>query len=567
MAGVVILGDERARTTGVPADEHLTLSDAQWERACLQAKVIERLATRDSPSLAATDEAGLELGISRRQVYVLLRRFRQGSGRVTDLLPAHSTGGRGGGRLDGEVEQVIREVLRKRFLSRQKRSTSVIHREIRQMCRAKGLPVPSWNTVASRIDQMRPVDVARRRGGPDAARPLQSAGDEVPQASEILEQVQIDHTVIDVIVVDEYERQPVGRPYLTLAIDQFSRAVVGMVVTLEPPSATSVGLCLTHMVTDKRPWLEHLNVGASWPMSGKPQRLYLDNAAEFKSEALQRGCDQHGIKLLYRPPGRPHYGGIIERVIGTAMQRVHELPGTTFSNPTQRGSYDSDQQSALTLDELTRWLTLAIATYHGSIHSTLGQTPAGGWAEGIAASGSPMIVTDQTGFLIDFLPVLRRTLTRTGFVIDHVHYFANALKPWIARRDQLGAFIIRRDPRDISRIWVLDPNGSQYVPVPYRNLSHPAASLWEHRQAMARLKERGAEQVDENALFQAIDQMRRISDEATRTTRRTRRAAERRRHSPTTDTSRRPTGPPDPPETADDDVEAQAAPFEEIEQW
>nr|WP_322768358.1 hypothetical protein [Frankia sp. Cr1] len=74
-----------------------------------------------------------------------------------------------------------------------------------------------------------------------------------------------------------------------------SRAIGGLVVTLEAPSATSVGLCLAHLVADKRPWLERLGVQAVWPMSGKPAEIYVDNAAEFRSEALRRGCDQHGV--------------------------------------------------------------------------------------------------------------------------------------------------------------------------------------------------------------------------------------------------------------------------------
>jgi putative transposase len=109
---------------------------------------------------------------------------------------------------------------------------------------------------------------------------------------------------VDVIVVDDQYRLPIGRPYLTVAIDVASRCVVGLVVTLEAPSATSVGLCLAHAATDKRPWLERLGVEAVWPMSGKPRELYLDNAAEFQSEALRRGCDQHGIKLRPCPGGR-----------------------------------------------------------------------------------------------------------------------------------------------------------------------------------------------------------------------------------------------------------------------
>lgn len=301
-------------------------------------------------------------------------------------------------------------------------------------------------------------------------------------------------------------------------------------------------------------------------MAGKPRRLYLDNASEFKSEALRRGCEQHGIELSYRPLGRPHYGGIIERIIGTVMQRVHELPGTTFSNPTQRGGYDSDKQAALTIDELTRWLALAVASYHGTVHSTLGQTPAGVWAERVARSGTPLIAADRTGFLVDFLPVVRRRLTRIGFVIDHVHYFGNVLKPWIARRDRLSRFVIRRDPRDISRIWVLDPDGATYVPVPYRNLAHPAVSVWEHRQALQRLKDRGIGQVDEQGLFRMIDQMRRIADEATKTTRGTRRAAERRRHAPDTTTPQQRLGSPPPPQTSDE--AAVPVPWSaEIEQW
>ncbi|MBF3173705.1 DDE-type integrase/transposase/recombinase, partial [Pseudomonas aeruginosa] len=104
----------------------------------------------------------------------------------------------------------------------------------------------------------------------DAARDLQGVGGEPPAVTAPLEQVQIDHTVIDLIVVDDRDRQPIGRPYLTLAIDVFTRCVLGMVVTLEAPSAVSVGLCLVHVACDKRPWLEGLNVEMDWQMSGKP---------------------------------------------------------------------------------------------------------------------------------------------------------------------------------------------------------------------------------------------------------------------------------------------------------
>jgi putative transposase len=541
----------------------LTLSDTAWAQAQLRNEVITLLAQQNILGKYAVNEAAQQLGLSTRQVYKLVHRFRKGEGLVTDMASDPPRGGKGKGRLSEPVEQIIQNILFKRYLTRQKRSEVVIWREIIQSCRDLGLKKPALNTVRARIRQLDPRVVIRKREGSNAERKLQSAGGKPPEIIAPLDQVQIDHTVIDLIIVDHVNRQPIGRPYLTVAIDVYSRCLVGMVVTLEAPSATSVGLCLAHVVCDKRHWLEQMNLNVSWKMSGKPESLYLDNAAEFKSEALRRGCTQHGIQLNYRPLGQPHYGGIIERVIGTAMQRIHELPGTTFSNPSQRGNYNSDKQAVLTLSELESWLTLAVATYHGTVHSTLNKPPAIRWAEGIAQFTGPVIVTQQRAFLIDFLPVLRRTLCRTGFLIDHVTYYADALKVWIAKRDQLNKFIIRRDPRDISHVWVLDPEGKQYLEIPYRTLSHPTVTLWEHKKAVEKLREQGRAQVDETSLFRMISQMREITQTAERTTRKSRREAQRRAHL----IKMKENAVLSPPVNSPVEETSYSVPFEQIEEW
>jgi putative transposase len=561
VTGAAELAGSRVIERGV-----LTAPGPVWDAATRRAEVIGGLAARPAVGLVAADEAAAELGVSRRQVYVLVRRWRAGEGVVTDVLPGRSSGGRGGGRLPDEVESIVREVLRLRYLTRQRRSVAAVCREITRQCRVQGLRVPSRGTVLRRIAQLDPVKTTAARQGRDVARSRCSAGGVPPEITGVLEQVQVDHTPVDVIVVDERHRLPIGRPYVTAAIDVASRCVVGWVVTLEAPSATSVGLCLAHMVTDKRAWLERLGVEAVWPMSGKPHELYVDNASEFHSEALRRGCEQHGIGLRYRPKGQPHFGGIVERLIGTMMRMVHdEVPGTTFSDIGQRGAYDSDGQAVLTVAELQRWLALATACYHGQVHETLGRTPAGVWAELLAEQGAPVTVASQTAFLVDFLPVTRRSLSRTGFQIDHVQYYCDALKPWIARREQLGRFVLRRDPRDISRIWALDPDGTAYVEVPYRTLSRPPISVWEQRAAVARLREQGRAEVDEQALFAMVERMRQITEEAAVTTRKARRDRERRTAVPI----RPPAAPPlpPPPDAPAGTLGVVAKPFEVIEQW
>ncbi|WP_342248725.1 Mu transposase C-terminal domain-containing protein [Sphingomonas sp. OTU376] len=545
-----------------------TLTDEEWARCRQRAEIIGPLAAQAAVSREAADTAGQALGLSRRQIYILVRRAREGEGLLTDVARRQSDGGKGKSRLSESVEHIIRELLQTRFLTKQKPSLTAFHREVARACTAQNLPVPALNTLALRIDGLDPIKATRLRKGKDASRGLQSAGGKPPVLTAPLEQVQIDHTVIDLVVVDERDRQPIGRPYLTIAIDVFTRCVLGIVVTLEAPSAVSVGLCLAHIACDKRSWLETLNVEVDWPMSGKPKLLYLDNAAEFKSEALRRGCEQHGIRLSYRPPGQPHYGGIVERIIGTTMQMIHnELPGTTFSNPGQRGKYASEKMASLTLRELERWLALAIGTYHVSVHSGLRQPPMARWAEALACEETPAVVTNPKAFLVDFLPIIRRTLQRTGFVIDHVFYYTDALKPWIARRNRFPPFLIRRDPRDISRIWVLEPEGQLYLEVPYRTLSHPAITLWEQREALTKLRQQGREQVDEAALFRMVGQMRDIVTTAQKATRKARRDADRRQHLQAYVPPETRTLPKSAAIDESQDNRPSAKPFDQVEEW
>ncbi len=198
-------------TPRIPEQGVATLPDEAWERARRRAEIISPLAQSETVGHEAADMAAQALGLSR-QVYVLIRRARQGSGLVTDLVPGQSGGGKGKGRLPEPVERVIHELLQKRFLTKQKRSLAAFHREVTQVCKAQKLRVPARNTVALRIASLDPRKVIRRREGQDAARDLQGVGGEPPAVTAPLEQVQIDHTVIDLIVVDDRDRQPIRPP-------------------------------------------------------------------------------------------------------------------------------------------------------------------------------------------------------------------------------------------------------------------------------------------------------------------------------------------------------------------
>lgn len=86
-----------------------------------------------------------------------------------------------------------------------------------------------------------------------------------------------------------------------------------------------------------------------------------------------------GISLVYRLPGSPHFGGRVERLIGTMMGAVHLLPGTTQSSVAAKGGYDAEAMAARTLGEFDRWLGLEICRYNNSIQPSLGCKPVVNW--------------------------------------------------------------------------------------------------------------------------------------------------------------------------------------------
>ena len=95
--------------------------------------------------------------------------------------------------------------------------------------------------------------------------------------------------------MDEVMRLPIGRPWLTLAVDVATRVVVGFYVSMEAPSSTSVALCLSQAVLTKDAWLVQRGLECSWPVWGLPAAVHTDNGADFTAAALRRGCDEHGI--------------------------------------------------------------------------------------------------------------------------------------------------------------------------------------------------------------------------------------------------------------------------------
>jgi putative transposase len=469
------------------------------------------------------NDAVWELGVSRATVWRWIKRLAEEGGRTSALASRKRGRPTGTTLISGKVEAVIEEHLRRYFLRRERPSLSRVATEIRSACWQQGLQPPTRRTVQRRLDAMDAREVAKARVGAKAARQKFAPVTGENKAKQPLEVVQIDHTPADIILVDSFDRHPIGRPWVTLAIDIATRMVTGYYVALEAPSRLSVALCLTQAVTPKAEILAELECSVSWPAQGKPHSIHVDNGRDFRSHAFRSACAEWGINLVYRPPGSPHFGGHIERLIGTMMGAVHLLPGTTQSSVLAKGDYDAEGMATMTLSEFDRWFVLEICRYNNSIHSSLGCTPVAKW-EALSAEMMGDIPFEMEAFWVSFLPSELRKVRRDGIHLFQIRYWSDALAGHIGRGD--GRVVVRYDPRDLSVIWV-ELDGGRYVEARYRNLEIPPVSLWEYREAMRKARALGKSESNELVLAELIRQQRQIEAESRGLTKAERRSRER----------------------------------------
>ena len=199
--------------------------------------------------------ASIRLGVSRRTVFRWLAAYRD-TPQTSSLLVRPGGTPPGARRIDARLEELIAEVIRDVYLTKVRAKKEEVVRQVGLRCSSERLAPPSRKAILARVRALDVRAVAKARlQAPEAA----SLVDSVPETYRVdnaLEVVQIDYTPVDVIVVDEAHRLPIGRPWLTLAIDVATRVVVGFYVLLEAPSSTSVALCLTQSVLPKEPWLK-----------------------------------------------------------------------------------------------------------------------------------------------------------------------------------------------------------------------------------------------------------------------------------------------------------------------
>jgi len=521
------------------------LDETELQIALNQFEIIKPAITR-SLTRKEIEELAAKHNIHYTTIYRKIRKYRETMSPASLIPNVKNRGGKGKNRIDKAVDDIVKcyfqEILDGRQLDITKLSIKALHREISMRCRRLSLKPPAWNTVSNRLDDFiheRRLDVKKKRKG---GAPRTMAGTSFPDANLPLDVVQIDHTPLDIIIVDEEHREPIGKVFLSIAIDVFSRMVVGFSISLDSPSIFSVGRLIANCMLPKTEFLKRLDIDAEWDIYGKIGVIHLDNASEFRADSFIPFQEEYLTDMRWRPVATPEYGGHIERLAKTLNEAIHQEPGTTMSNIIKRAGYNSEGHACYTIDEIEKWLTILITKiYNVKNHSALKDrygrqmSPLQKYELGILGDdttpglGNPDIIEDPERLKLFLLPSYKRTVQREGIGLEKIKYFHDILRNIYGKVDEEGKplkFLIKRDPRRISPIYLFDPEQKEYFAIPYRDLSRPPMTYWELEASRKRCNEQGVNDPNEEQIFNAYGELQQIRNDSVAKTKKARRERE-----------------------------------------
>jgi putative transposase len=98
---------------------------------------------------------------------------------------------------------------------------------------------------------------------------------------------QADHTKLDILVRDE--KGKARKPWLTIVLDDYSRAVAGYFLSFNAPSAIQTALALRQAIWRK--------TAPAWHICGIPEILYSDHGSDFTSRHIEQVAADLKIRL------------------------------------------------------------------------------------------------------------------------------------------------------------------------------------------------------------------------------------------------------------------------------
>ncbi|EMK3378413.1 transposase [Vibrio vulnificus] len=446
------------------------------------------------------------------------------------LIPKHTF--KGNRQKEMDSQSLIDEAIQNVYLTRERLSVAEAYRyyKSRVIQMNRGIVEGKIKPIAersfyNRINELPPYEVAIARFGKRYAdRKYRSVGQQVA-ATKPMEFVEIDHTPVPVILIDDELDIPLGRPYLTMLYDRFSKCIVGCSINFREPSFDSVRKALLNSLLDKS-WLKakYPSIENEWPCHGKIDCLVVDNGAEFWSQSLEDSLRPLVSDIQYSQAAKPWRKSGIEKLFDQMNKGlVNALPGKTFTNPTQLQDYNPKKDAVVRvsvfLELLHKWI---VDYYHMAPDSREREIPYHKWHQ---SKWTPSYYdgAEKEQLRVELGLLRHRTIGVAGIRLHNLRYQSAELieyRKYCTPNDGKKLFVkTKTDPSDISYIHVYLESEKKYIKVPavdnsgYTN----GLSLFEHQRIQKVRRLNTKDLADDEALADTFLYMKkRIQEETDR---------------------------------------------------
>ncbi|TCP80842.1 putative transposase [Rhizobium sp. PP-CC-2G-626] len=259
-----------------------------------------------------------------------------------------------------------------------------------------------------------------------------------------------------------------GRVWLSVAMDAYSRSIVGMKVLRGAPDAEAAVATLAMVAQRKDKLSALLGAQTRWPQCGTPEAVHTDAGAGYVAAKFELAAMMFTKRHRIPPSKHPHLRGRIERFFRTLNQRyIHLFSGQTFSNPLMKGEYDPEKYAHVTDEEFADLIgRLIVDCYHNTKHRGIGMTPLEAWERGSQLAGGAIAPPPSARKYREiFGATVTRSIGNSGIEIAGNIYSNSALleirKKWFRAK-----LLVRVNEEDISMISVKHRRRNAWVDVP-----------------------------------------------------------------------------------------------------
>lgn len=363
------------------------------------------------------------------------------------LLPKIARRGNRTPKAPAAAKELLDAFIQEHFATPRQAPAASVYRAYQQASAAKNIPALSRSSFYEHLKQSCSLQVREKRLGAKAAYQQQPWVWELAHSTprhgdRPLAIVHIDHTQLDIELRCSTTGRNLGRPWLTMLIDAYSRRILALHLTFDAPSYRSCMMGLRQLVRH----------------CGRfPQAVVVDGGKEFHSVYFDTLLARYHCLKKTRPGAKPRFGSVIERLFGTTNQEfIYNLLGNTQASKQPRTltkAVDPKRQAVWTLADLYAYLTeWASVVYDQSEHPALGQTPHAAYTTGLLAAGERehrCIPYDE-----EFLMMTRPSTIKghaviqpgQGIKVNYIYYWSDAFRNPQVERAQVP---VRYDPFDM----------------------------------------------------------------------------------------------------------------------